>query len=194
MLLRNEWQVRTRFRVLVVKVVPIPTLVARPSAESLIADLLFEVQHRSGGLARTLTEIHEALGKANARPLLGFDWLPATSPADDVVRELRAAIGQGFLVVEELRAPTAVPLLDPPEPDPPPAPPPDVKPTTFVAISVKDDGGSPMSIAFRIKLPNGEVREGHTSLDGTARVDGITGGGKAQVTFLDYDDRAIAPA
>ena len=60
-------------------------------------------------------------------------------------------------------------------------------PRTWIEIVLKDNQGNPVAHErYRVKLPDGSMREGSLDGDGKARVDGIKPG-SAQVSFPDRD-------
>ena len=68
------------------------------------------------------------------------------------------------------------------------------KPKTFIKIELKDDIGDPVpGERYRIKLPDGSIREGSLDANGRASVDGIDPG-TAQVSFPDIDANDWKPA
>jgi hypothetical protein len=68
------------------------------------------------------------------------------------------------------------------------------KPKTFIEIELKDDQNNPIgNERYRIKLPDGSLKEGRLDANGRARVDGIDPG-TAQVSFPGIDANDWRPA
>jgi hypothetical protein len=113
-----------------------------------------------------------------------------------LVRELTDAFRQRELVALRQRERLSLtPSVLVPE-EPTQAPPAEVekKTKTWIAIALVNDDGEPVpDMPYRLKLPDGAIREGRLDSRGRARVDGIDPG-MCEVTFQELDGREWGPA
>lgn len=61
----------------------------------------------------------------------------------------------------------------------------------WIEIELNDDDGQPMSgVAYRVKLPDGQIVEGCLDADGRERLSGLRSGGACEVCFPELDEAA----
>jgi outer membrane protein OmpA-like peptidoglycan-associated protein len=176
-----ELRIRTRFRQLVLRVGGAGAPAAgQPPADvaALLADLRFELQNGNPEVARALGQLRRALPGGLDAPARFGDGIGALSDS-----ALLEAVRAGGLVLEEVRPP-ALPtdLLVDPEPEPEPFP---TRELTFIGFELRDAAGKLVPSRFRLELPDGQVREGHTGPSARVRVDDLEPGGNAKLTLLD---------
>ncbi|HWL89226.1 MAG TPA: hypothetical protein VNO21_25660 [Polyangiaceae bacterium] len=128
-------------------------------------------------LART--RLHEVLPRPTKDPkrkLRGFKR--------ELSRMLYAALEAGVLKFERVELPWPFPeTAKLPSVRPPPGP-----METFIAFRLKDQNGNPVPRArYRVTLPDGDVREGKLTIDGRARISGVSRDGACVIEFVDFD-------
>ena len=118
---------------------------------------------------------------------------------DEVRTLVERALADGLLPlgrVKEPRPPGSIIDVDPPDPLVPGEDDDDVVTETHtLELELQDPEGKPVpSAAYRVKLPDGEIRTGNLNAQGKAALAGIKKAGSCEVTFTQYDQDAWVPA
>src|SRR5262245_3780030 len=114
-----------------------------------------------------------------------------------LVRDLTEAFRKNELVALRRRERVSLSVIGAVE-EAPPEPPPErideKKVKTWIEIVLQTKEGKPVpSAPYRLKLPDGTVKEGRLDSQGRARADGIDPG-NCEVSFYEIDGREWAPA
>ena len=156
-----------------------------PSGRADVASITHEREHSDAMLA-ALVEIGQVA--AHSEPL-GFD----------VVRDLvERALRDGSLALQRADGPRPHgDIVDPGEPEP--LVPDDdddvVDESHTLEIELVDPAGKPVKgAAFKVRLPDGEIRKGNLDAKGQATIDDIKTAGDCEVTFTAFDQDAWTAA
>jgi len=192
------WHVRTRMREIVVeRRLRVGAGESAPQAdfagvESLLADLATELAHGNPSVQALCDALETSLTGPRPPAFGGTTAVPLTGRAiteaqrfDLLARQART----GMLSLRAL-APTFFDVAPAVEETVAAAAAQEPLETSFIGVELRGADGKPLSgKRVRIELPDGQVHEAHTALNGKAELDGLTQSGSATITLPDYDEK-----